>query len=138
MTKRVIGHSSLVTMSTIPQTSESIEFHCTGCGRALKVPGSAAGKRASCPQCNAVVQVPLASQATPPAARDGHRSPQPSPAAPPVNVAWATPPRPPPALSPTEPSAPEIRSQKSANPTSDLRPPTSDLAAPDSGSPASA
>src|SRR5688500_8607626 len=45
-------------MSSIPQTTESIEFLCSGCGRALKVPASAAGKRASCPQCNTVVQVP--------------------------------------------------------------------------------
>ncbi len=73
-------------MSSIPQTSDSIEFHCTGCGRALKVPGSAAGKRASCPQCNAIVQVPLMSQLPPPAAtgssygpprRDGREMPPP-------------------------------------------------------------
>jgi MoxR-like ATPase len=35
-----------------------IEFPCYGCGRALKVPGSAAGKQAKCPQCNAVQMVP--------------------------------------------------------------------------------
>ncbi|MBW8883720.1 MAG: hypothetical protein JF612_02855 [Planctomycetia bacterium] len=55
-------------MSSIPQTADSIDFHCTGCGRALKVPGSAAGKRASCPQCNTIVQVPLTSQVPPAAA----------------------------------------------------------------------
>src|SRR5262245_52878468 len=48
--------------------ADSIEFHCTGCGRALKVPASAAGRRASCPQCSAIVQVPLASQPQTPAA----------------------------------------------------------------------
>ena len=64
---KVIGHLSLVichltTMSQPTPTAETIEFHCTGCGRALKVPASAAGKRASCPQCNAIVQVPATSQ----------------------------------------------------------------------------
>jgi MoxR-like ATPase len=42
-------------------TAGTIEFSCTGCGRTLKVPASAAGKRASCPQCNTVATVPLAS-----------------------------------------------------------------------------
>src|SRR5213592_3374889 len=55
-------------MSSIPQTSDSIEFHCSGCGRALKVPASASGKRASCPQCNTIVQVPLFSESPAPAA----------------------------------------------------------------------
>jgi MoxR-like ATPase len=73
----------------------SIEFACTNCGRALKVGASAAGKRASCPQCNAIVQVPLAANAAPLAAGqamtppqpmtlggplDGHRAHQPPPA----------------------------------------------------------
>src|SRR5947209_7120319 len=40
------------------QLADSIEFSCTGCGRTLKVPTAAAGKRASCPQCNSVVTVP--------------------------------------------------------------------------------
>src|SRR3954463_9769692 len=48
--------------------ADSIEFHCTGCGRALKVPLGAAGQRASCPQCNAIVQVPLATEPQTPAA----------------------------------------------------------------------
>jgi MoxR-like ATPase len=88
-------------MSSIPETSASLEFHCTGCGRALRVPTSAAGKRASCPQCNTVVQVPLAA---PPEVR---------------------------------PSEPEIRVQKSTYPTSDLRPPTSDLQSSAPATPAS-
>jgi MoxR-like ATPase len=46
--------------TTGPATG-NIEFPCTNCGRTLKVTASAAGKRASCPQCNAIVQVPLAS-----------------------------------------------------------------------------
>src|SRR5688500_2873820 len=37
----------------------TIEFPCTGCGRTLKVPAAAAGKRASCPQCNTIATVPL-------------------------------------------------------------------------------
>ena len=55
--------------STTPAAG-NIEFTCTNCGRTLKVAASAAGKRASCPQCNAIVQVPLASpgnSAPPPA-----------------------------------------------------------------------
>jgi MoxR-like ATPase len=44
-----------------PATTGTIEFSCTGCGRTLKVPASAAGKRASCPQCNAVATVPQTS-----------------------------------------------------------------------------
>jgi len=79
--------------------SDTIEFHCTGCGRALKVPGSAAGKRASCPQCNTIVQVPMTSQTPPPAPasaqgpprRDGKEvPPPPNPAA----VTWVMPQQP--------------------------------------------
>jgi MoxR-like ATPase len=49
-------------MSTTPSfdPTPSIEFACTSCGRALKVPATAAGRRATCPQCSAVVQIPLA------------------------------------------------------------------------------
>ena len=53
-------------MSTTPtQAASSIEFSCTSCQRTLKVAASAAGKRAACPQCGAIVQVPAA--AAPPA-----------------------------------------------------------------------
>jgi MoxR-like ATPase len=45
------------------QTSETLEFHCSGCGRLLKVPVTASGKRASCPQCNTVVNIPASSPA---------------------------------------------------------------------------
>jgi MoxR-like ATPase len=44
--------------TTGPATG-NIEFPCTNCGRTLKVAAAAAGKRASCPQCNAIVQVPM-------------------------------------------------------------------------------
>jgi len=91
-------------MSTIPQTSESIEFHCSGCGRALKVPASAAGKRASCPQCSAIVQVPLASQ------RDGR------PSAPEVRSQ----------RSEVRDQNPAVQALTSEPPTSDLRPLTSE------------
>ena len=49
-------------MSTIPDSAAAatIEFVCSNCGRLLKVSASAAGKRASCPQCGAVVPVPAA------------------------------------------------------------------------------
>jgi len=51
-------------MSTFSQSfsaagADTIEFPCTGCGRALKVPSTAAGKQAKCPQCGAVQGVPL-------------------------------------------------------------------------------
>ncbi len=42
-------------------TAATIEFTCSGCGRSLKVPASAAGRKASCPQCYGVIQVPAAS-----------------------------------------------------------------------------
>jgi MoxR-like ATPase len=93
-------------MSTIPQTSESIEFHCTGCGRALKVPASAAGKRASCPQCSAIVQVPLASQPGAAAAMDGNRTPPPVPGGTPVPAAWSPPLTAPPQTQPLPPPSP--------------------------------
>jgi len=52
-----------------------IEFPCTNCGRTLKVATAAAGKRASCPQCNAIVQVPLASNGPGPLASTAASSP---------------------------------------------------------------
>src|SRR5690349_1367509 len=104
-------------MSTPTTTADSIEFHCTGCGRNLKVPASAAGKRASCPQCNTVVQVPayqserLAPASTPaPIQASARSASQPeaparnSPASP--SVAWALPPQPPAAPPPPQAQAP--------------------------------
>ena len=54
-------------MSTVPDshTPASIEFACTSCGRLLKVASAAAGKRASCPQCGSIVQVPSNGPAAP-------------------------------------------------------------------------
>src|SRR6185295_9462582 len=90
-------------------STDAIEFHCTGCGRALKVPAAAAGKRASCPQCNTIVQVPHVTQpqtpATPippanaqPTSGDGRGSAAPPSPPPAVNVpppaqGWAWPPQ---------------------------------------------
>jgi MoxR-like ATPase len=53
-----------------------IEFPCYGCGRALKVPSTAAGKQAKCPQCNAVQMVPQAANS---AAVAGMQTMQPPP-----------------------------------------------------------
>ena len=54
-------------MSLTPPSSDAspstIEFTCSGCGRSLKVPASAAGRKASCPSCYGVIQVPMASTA---------------------------------------------------------------------------
>lgn len=49
----------------------SIEFACTACGRRIKAPEELAGKKARCPQCQAVVEVPpqvLEAELAPPAA----------------------------------------------------------------------
>ena len=89
-----------------PPATGNIEFPCTNCGRTLKVATSAAGKRASCPQCNAIVQVPLASNgppvapgmppavASPPGAPPGMAAPHPIAPAPlaPLQPGWSSPP----------------------------------------------
>jgi hypothetical protein len=36
----------------------TIEFHCTSCGQLLKVPDTAAGRRAQCPKCDAAMAIP--------------------------------------------------------------------------------
>jgi MoxR-like ATPase len=41
-----------------PAGEPTIEFNCNKCGRALKVPTSAAGRRAACPQCSEVMEIP--------------------------------------------------------------------------------
>ena len=78
-------------MSTAPNASPtaSLEFACTNCQRTLKVPSSAAGRRASCPQCGAIVQVPGA--------------------APPVSAAAAFPPSAPPPIAPQYSPAPQFQ-----------------------------
>lgn len=84
-------------------TTETLEFHCTGCGRLLKVPASAAGRRASCPQCNTVVSIPAAPNAAgappspPPAPSVSPHSPfarserELPPAPNPASVTWTLP-----------------------------------------------
>ncbi len=88
-------------MSQPTPTADAIEFHCSGCGRALKVPASAAGRRASCPQCNTIVQVPQSSPASAPVTGDGGNS-HPPPQAP-MQPAWTMPA--PPAAAPPQPAA---------------------------------
>jgi MoxR-like ATPase len=123
-----------MTTSNLGAAAGSIEFTCTSCGRTLKVATTAAGKRASCPQCNAIVQVPAPAVAAPPhvhpldrpsppeaqPAGDG-RGPAPpawSPAAPPQQAFGQPPPqaaappsfRPQPAPQPA-PTTPQLRPQ---------------------------
>ncbi|WP_425614544.1 AAA family ATPase [Anatilimnocola sp. NA78] len=79
-------------MSSSPPDSNAgtIEFTCNGCGRSLKVPASAAGRKASCPQCYGVVQVPTTSAA--PTSDISYSAPAPaapSPTAP--TTAWNPP-----------------------------------------------
>jgi DNA-directed RNA polymerase subunit RPC12/RpoP len=44
-----------------PQPSGTIEFTCSHCQSPVKVSASAAGKQGECPQCKAVVKIPLQS-----------------------------------------------------------------------------
>jgi MoxR-like ATPase len=84
-------------MSTTPtQAASSLEFNCTSCQRTLKVAASAAGKRAACPQCGAIVQVPMAAppSSTPSIAPLPSLGPSLS-AGPPMNSAPFAPPQPP-------------------------------------------
>ena len=80
-----------------PAGPATIEFNCTSCGRTLKVAATAAGKRASCPQCNTIVQVPLVAQPTP--APQPALGPQPMPygggfGGNPAPAPWGQPPQP--------------------------------------------
>ena len=45
-----------------------IQFACTGCGKQLRVDESSAGKRAKCPQCETILQVPNVAAASDPLA----------------------------------------------------------------------
>lgn len=42
---------------------ETIDFACRGCGRGLKVPGDLAGRKARCPECDTVQEIPAYAQA---------------------------------------------------------------------------
>lgn len=44
-----------------------IEFHCTACNQLLRVPDDAAGRRAKCPGCDAVLEIPAAATRPTPA-----------------------------------------------------------------------
>jgi MoxR-like ATPase len=130
--------------TTFGSSTGQIEFPCTNCGRTLKVAVSAAGKRASCPQCNGIVQVPMASTITggqspplgagqplapPPAlgrAIDGSpvatTTPTPTWTVPPGQPPFGTPPQPLPAQPPMaqttalQPSQPAFRPQPTPQP----------------------
>jgi MoxR-like ATPase len=108
--------------------SSTIEFPCTGCGRTLKVPAAAAGKRASCPQCNTVATVPLVSPPPPigaPTPASAFGAPAANPLAPlaPAGSSWQTPPAPtaapPVAAQPVQSFAP----QPTLSPPSTFQPP---------------
>lgn len=55
-----------------------IEFHCTGCNKLLRVPDDAAGRKAQCPGCEAILEIPAATTADPTGAADSQ-----APSAPP-------------------------------------------------------
>ena len=76
-------------MSSTPLGSDpaTIEFACTACGRSLKVPVAAAGRRASCPSCQGVVQVPQATASAPQPLSFAPPAPQPLSFAPPQQPA---------------------------------------------------
>jgi MoxR-like ATPase len=128
------------------QTTGTIEFPCTGCGRTLKVPAAAAGKRASCPQCGAVATVPLVSPPPPigapagsafgapaaapvaPSGIDGHSAP--SPGATPPSSSWQSP-APPVAAPPPQSFAPQSYAPQPTLPSpSTFQPPPPVPAAP--------
>lgn len=44
----------------------SIEMGCTGCGQTLRVADEHAGKKARCPACGTIVQVPASGEPAPP------------------------------------------------------------------------
>ncbi len=64
-------------MTSTPLGSDpaAIEFSCTGCGRSLKVPASAAGRKATCPSCQSVIQVPQPASAAAPLSFDAPSQP---------------------------------------------------------------
>jgi hypothetical protein len=43
---------------------------CAKCGKAIKVPAEAAGKKGKCPSCGATIEIPAAGSAAPPASTD--------------------------------------------------------------------
>jgi phage FluMu protein Com/uncharacterized membrane protein len=69
-----------------------IEFRCTSCGKLLRTQAGTEGKKAKCPQCGAVLDIPIASQ---------RESPEPPPLAPPPrDPDFRAPPRDPGAFAP--------------------------------------
>jgi MoxR-like ATPase len=68
-----------MSFGTPPAVAGQIEFPCTNCGRLLKVAASAGGKRASCPQCNAILQVPMLADSAPSTVAPTSQPPSPPP-----------------------------------------------------------
>ena len=65
---RRLAASATVTSDSSPaagKTSDRIEFPCPKCGRPVRTPGAAAGKKGKCPNCGATVQIPLSSKSQP-------------------------------------------------------------------------
>ena len=60
----------------------AIAAQCPECGKGLKVPAAAAGKRVKCPQCGAAVKVPAGSGAAPAAGKAGAKRKAKAPAGP--------------------------------------------------------
>ena len=56
---------------TPPAPTDKIEFSCPHCRLPVRTPGSTAGKKGKCPNCGAVVQIPLQSTALEPAVTEG-------------------------------------------------------------------
>ena len=52
----------------------SIEFRCSGCSKLLRTPDEAAGKKAKCPDCGTILDVPAA---TPPGRAPDAAGPEP-------------------------------------------------------------
>ena len=48
-----------------------IEFHCSGCNKLLRVPDNSAGRKAQCPSCEAILDIPAAAVSEPAAASPG-------------------------------------------------------------------
>jgi MoxR-like ATPase len=95
---------------------ETIGFACSGCGRQLKVAAHLAGRRAKCPQCGAIQEIPSAGPAPAPLGPAAD-VPAPSPGLPPapasVPLPLHTPPPLPAAHPPSRPPAQQPLAQLS-------------------------
>ena len=58
----------------------TIEFSCQGCGKSMRAPDAAAGKKGQCPQCGTLNTIPLAGGDTPSTSSFSPPTPAPGPA----------------------------------------------------------